>query len=119
MIVTKTVQVVDERDNPLEGAHLTFSGKGSTTNANGIANIVTSASDKISISYVGKEPDYYQVGNLPSKIIMIDQVESLGEVVINSPKKNGTPKYLFPALGATALLLLLMSIGPEPKEVTL
>lgn len=119
--ISKSTRVVDERDKPLEGAHIYWENgtKGTTTNANGEANLVTPVDQKVTISFVGKYKDNYQVSQLPPKIIMMDKIQTLGEVVLTNKPKSTTPKYLWPALGATALLMIVMSLGSEPKKVTL
>ena len=119
--LTRSTRIVDEFNNPLEGVNIYWENgtKGTSTDANGEATIVTPVDQKVTISYVGKYSDTYQASKLPPKIIMMDEVQTLGEVVITNKPKNKTPKYLWPALGGTALLFILMSLGSEPKKVTL
>jgi len=119
--ITKQTKVVDEFGNPLEKAHVYFSqNKGTTTNANGIAFLTGNPSQTVSISYVGMGTKQFSLETLPPKITLIMQANQMDEVVVTSKKKE-TPKYLWPAIGGVAALLILMSIGSEnePKKVTL
>jgi len=118
-MIKKNVLVVDEMDRPLDRVHLSWGYGGTTTNFSGIASVSAMPNQRVTITYVGKEPDYYTLSDLPKKIILMNRIESLDEVVITSPRK--TPKYLFPALGATALLAILMSMAGNdaPKKITL
>jgi hypothetical protein len=121
-LITKNTFVVDEMNRPLSRVHLAWgNGGGTTTDDNGQATVIAPPNQRVKITYVGMEPDYYNVQNLPKKIILMTKTESLGEVVINAnPKKVSTPNYIFPALGAASLLLILMSLGSStPKQVTL
>jgi len=115
----KRIQVVDEFDNPLVGAHVLQNDKGSVTQWNGVTYINSSYPGKVIISYVGTESQTHSFDSIPEKIIM--KMESLNEVhiVANKPD-SGMPKYLIPAIGATAALLILMSASSgSPKKVTL
>lgn len=126
--ITRTVRVVDDYGTPIPGAHVYFDQKtGTTTNFNGEASIsADSGNKKVYISYVGFAPQGFTLQNLPSTVKMTAG-ETLDEVIIDAPKKTAAksdskvPKYLFPAIGATALLLILMNAGSptKPKEVTL
>lgn len=107
-------------NRPLERVHLSWgNGGGTTTDNNGKAAIYALPNQRVTISYVGMETDYYNVQDLPQKIILMNRTESLPEVVINATSKITTPNYIFPALGFATLLLIVMSLGSEPKKVTL
>jgi hypothetical protein len=121
-LISKQIVIVDEMNRPLERVHLSWgNGGGTTTDARGKASVLALPGQRVNITYVGMEPDYYNVQNLPQKIILMNRTESLPEVVINATPKVTTPNYIFPALGAAALLLIVMSLGSEskPKQVTL
>jgi hypothetical protein len=120
-MITKTTLIVDEMNRPLDRVHLSWGYGGTTTNFSGIATVKAMPNQRVTISYVGKEPDYYTLKDLPKKIILMNRLESLDEVVVNAKPKKTTPKYLFPALGATALLAILMSMAGNdaPKKITL
>ncbi len=118
--ISKYIVVVDEMNRPLDRVHLSWgNGGGITTDSLGRANVIAPPNQRVAITHIGMEPDYYNVQNLPSKIILMNRTESLDEVVITSRPTSKTPNYLFPALGAAAFLLLLMSAGSDPKQVTL
>ncbi len=125
--INRTVKIVDEFGDPLPGAHVYFDqNSGTTTNFDGIASISGDGNREIYISYVGFKPAKYHFNTLPSTVKLLMDGD-LGEVVITAPAKataidSRVPKYLFPAIGGIALLLILMSMaGNEsgPKEVTL
>lgn len=120
-LITRKINIVDEFNQPLERVHLYWgNGGGTTTDRGGNATVTAFPNQRVTISYVGKETDFMEVSKLPSKLLLLDKMESLDEVVITSkPKSNQTPNYVFPALGAAAFLLLLMSVGNEPKKVVL
>lgn len=111
----KTIKIVDEFDNPLSGAHVIQTGRGSSTGNDGIAYI-NSENGGVTISYVGTQTQTRSFDAVPSKVIM--KMESLDEVTVMA-KKEKTPKYLVPAIGAGLLLIALMSFGEETKEITL
>ena len=118
--ITRQTKVVDEFGNPLEKAHVYFSqNNGTTTNANGTAFITGAPSQTVTVSYVGMGTKQFSLEHLPPKITLIMQANQMDEVVVTSKKE--TPKYLWPAIGGVAALLILMSIGSEnePKKVTL
>lgn len=120
--ITRQTMVVDEFGNPLQRAHVYFSqNNGTTTNAKGIAFLTGSPGQTVTISYVGMGTKQFSLENLPPKITLIMQANQMDEVVVTSKKKKETPKYLWPAIGGVAALLILMSIGSEnePKKVTL
>ena len=125
--INRTVKVVDEFGDPLPGAHIYFSqNSGTTTNFDGIASLSGDGNREVHISYVGFKPAKYLFKSLPSTVKLIMDSE-LGEVFITAPAKSAAidskvPKYLFPAIGGIALLLILMSMAGSqsgPKEVTL
>ena len=123
--ITRTVRVLDDQGTPLPGAHVYFdNSSGTTTNFNGTASITGEPDREVYVSYIGFSPSGYTLRNLPSTV-KLTPGESLDEVVITAPAKaaktdSKVPKYLFPAIGGVALLLILMSMGsPAPKEVTL
>lgn len=119
-IISKKTLIVDEKNKPLPGVHLSWgNGGGTTTDQYGNAVVLAPTEQRITISHIGKENDYITLSQLPSKIVLINKMESLDEVVITSRPSTKTPNYLFPALGAAAFLLLLMSAGSDPKQVTL
>jgi len=114
----KKIQIVDEFDTPLVNAHVLqgSNGSGSTADNKGFAYIDSNYPGQIKISYVGTQTQIHSFNSVPPKVIM--KMESLNEVVITA-KKDSTPTYLIPAIGAGLLLIALMSFGSEPKEVTL
>ena len=127
--VSRTVRVVDEYGTPLPGAHVYFDqNDGATTNFNGEASISDEDPNrKVYVSFVGFEPQGFTLQNLPSTV-KLTAGETLNEVIIDAPAKktaagsdSKVPKYLFPAIGGVALLLILMNAGSPtpPKEVTL
>ncbi len=123
--ITRTVRVLDDQGSPLPGAHVYFDqNAGTTTSFNGTASITGEPDREVYISYMGFSPAGYTLRNLPSTV-KLAAGESLDEVIITAPAKaaktdSKVPKYLFPAVGGVALLLILMSMGsPAPKEVTL
>ena len=126
--VSRTVRVVDDYGTPLPGAHVYFSqNSGTTTNFNGEASISSEdPNKKVYVSYTGFSPQGFTLKSLPSTV-KLTAGETLDEVIIDAPTKTAAgsdskvPKYLFPAIGATALLLILMNAGSptKPKEVTL
>lgn len=114
----KRIQVVDEFDNPLVGAHVLQNDKGSVTQWNGVTYINSSYPGNVIISYVGTQTQTHSFDSIPEKITM--KMESLNAVHIETNKPTETPKYLIPALGATAALLIIMSASSgSPKKVTL
>ena len=125
-VVSKKVRVLDDQGTPLPGAHVYFDqNEGTATNFNGEAELSsTDPNRKVYISYVGFEPKAFTLQSLPATV-RLSPGETLEEVVIDAPAKaaksdSNVPKYLFPAIGGVALLLILMSMGsPAPKEVTL
>ncbi len=119
MQITKYTNVYNEFGDALKGAHLSAGNYiGTTTNSNGFGELTANGDAVVRISYVGTEPQYYKLIDLPKKITL--KMESLDEVTVEIPKKKKeTPKYLVPAIGAGLLLMALMSFGSEPKEVTL
>lgn len=124
--INKTVKVVDEFGNPLPGAHIYFTqNSGVTTDFNGIASLSGDGSKEVTISYVGFKPAKYVFKSLPFTV-KLEMDNELGEVLITAPAKaaatdSKVPKYLFPAIGGIAFLLIMMSMagGSNPKEVTL
>jgi len=117
MNITKYTNVYNEFGDPLKGAHLTTSTGGTNTNSNGFGEITANGNAVVRISYVGTEPQAYKLLDLPKKITL--KMESLDEVTVTANKKEKTPKYLIPAIGAGLLLIALMSFGEETKEITL
>lgn len=117
--ITRTIRVIDEFGQPLYGAHVILSStQGTTTNDKGIATITGDAYSKVRITFIGKTVEEHMLQNVPATVMLYEDFESLDAVVITS--RPNTPSYLFPALGAAALLLVLMSLGgEEPKKVTL
>ena len=115
----KKIQVVDEFDTPLVGAHVIQNDKGSATQWNGVTYINSSYSGNVVISYVGTETQTHSFDSIPEKIIM--KMESLKAVnIVANKTKSEMPKYLIPAIGATAALIILMSASSgSPKKVTL
>lgn len=127
--VTRTVKIVDEFGDPLPGAHIYFGqNSGTTTDFNGLASLSGEEDREVTISYVGFKSQKFPFGSLPSRV-QLTMDSDLGEVIITAPSAakaaasdSRVPKYLFPAIGGIALLLMLMSLGspsPEPKEITL
>lgn len=121
-MTTKTVKVLDETGAPLPGANVYFnSTSGTTTDFDGFASLSNADPTKIvTISYMGFNSQSFRLKDLPSAVKLVPG-ETLGEVIVTAPApKKGLPKYLIPAIGGVALLLILMSAGnPSPKEVTL
>jgi hypothetical protein len=118
--IARQTKVVDEFGDPLPKAHVYFSqNNGTTTNANGTAFLTGKPAQTVTVSYVGMGSKQFSLESLPPKITLIMQANQMDEVVITSKQKNKTPKYLWPALGGVAALLILMSVGSEPKKVTL
>lgn len=115
----KKIQVVDEFDTPLVGAHVRQNNKGAATLRNGVTYLNSDYPGDIVISYVGTQTQVHSFDSVPEKVIM--KMESLNEVVVTAKKpESQMPKYLIPAIGATALLLILMSSSSgSPKKVTL
>ena len=109
-VTHKTIKVTDEQGMPLPGAHVYFDhNSGETTNFDGFASLSSSDADKIvTISYVGFQPQRFPLNDLPS-VVQLTPGEILDEVVVTAPGKDGVPKYLFPAIGGVALLLILMA----------
>lgn len=119
-LLTRQTVIVDELNRPLDRVHLAWeNGGGTTTNSFGKASVIAPANANIRISFVGKETDYFNLKSLPAKIMMINKMESLDEVTITAKKKQKTPSYIVPAIGAGLLLIALMSFGEETKEITL
>lgn len=120
--ITRSIKVVDEFGYPVSGAHIYFSpNNGTSTNSNGTAALTGDPFSTINISFIGKTTEQYTFQNVPKTVVLLEEFYSLDEVVITAPKiKKETPNYVFPALGAAALLLVLMSLGsgPSPKEIT-
>jgi hypothetical protein len=112
----KQIKIVDEFNNPLVGAHVKQTGRGSSTGKDGIAYIHNDYGPA-TISYVGTKTQTHSFNSIPAKVVM--KMDSLDEVVVQSNPKQETPKYLWPAIGFTVGLLILMSVGSEPKKVTL
>ncbi|MFV8280560.1 hypothetical protein ACNKXS_03395 [Christiangramia marina] len=118
MQITKYTNVYNEFGDPLKGAHISIGNLiGTTTSSNGFGELTASGDAVVRVSYVGTEPQYFKLIELPKKITL--KMESLDEVTVTSKKKQETPKYLIPAIGATLLLIALMSFGEETKEITL
>lgn len=121
--VTRIIKVVDEFGYPVSGAHIYFSStNGTSTNNDGTAALSGDPFSTVIVSYIGKTTEQYTFQNVPQTVVLYEEFSSLDEVVITAPKKKKeTPNYVFPALGAAALLLVLMSLrsGPAPKEITL
>lgn len=125
--ITVTVRVVDEFGNPVDRAHLFISkSNGAVTNSNGFASITGNAYDSLTISHMGKKPEKFTLQNTPKELVLREDFADLDEVIITAagrPKPvpdAPMPKYLIPAVGGFALLLILMSMaGSEPKEITL
>lgn len=129
--VTKTVKIVDEYGDPLPGAHIFFDkNNGTTTDFDGFATISSNeGSRELTISFMGFNAQKFRIDQLPSKV-RLEPGESLGEVIITSKPKptpmktdSQVPKYLFPAIGGLALLLILMQStnggSNAPKKVNL
>jgi len=118
MQITKYTNVYNEFGDPLKGAHLSIGSYiGTTTNSNGFGELTANGDAVVRISYVGTQPQAYKLLDLPKKITL--KMESLDEVTVTAKKKEKTPKYLVPAIGAGLLLIALMSFGEETKEITL
>lgn len=126
--INRQITVVDEFGYPVSKAHIYFStNKGVTTDNNGKANLIGDAWSKVTVSHVGKKSVEHTFQNIPATIVLYEEFEGLDEVVITAPKPSGAatdskvPNYLFPAIGALALLLILMQStgGTTPKEITL
>lgn len=120
MQINKYTNVYNEFGDPLYKAHLAIGNYlGTTTNSNGFAELTADSDAVVRISYVGTEPKFYKLKDLPKKITL--EMETLDTVIILAPKKkpNTTPKYLIPAIGAGLLLIALMSFGEDPKKVVL
>lgn len=118
MEITKYTNIINEFGDPLQGAHLAI-GKyiGTTTNSNGFGELTANGDAVVRISYVGTQPQSYKLMDLPKKITL--KMESLDEVTVIAKKKEKTPSYIIPAIGAGLLLIALMSFGEETKEITL
>ncbi len=112
----KKIQIVDEFDTPLVGAHVRQGSKGSVTGNDGVAYLNSDYPGTVTISYVGTQTQTHSFNSAPTKVIM--KMESLDEVIVMANKEK-TPKYLIPAIGAGLLLIALMSFGTDAKEVTL
>lgn len=116
---TKTVKVTDEFGTPLPGAHVYFTqNNGTTTDFNGNASLSSnSGAIQTHISYMGFKTQTYPFNALPATVKLQPAANALNEVVVTAPSgKKEVPKYLFPALGAAALLLIVMSIGSPPAQ---
>ncbi len=128
-MVKKTIQtrVMDEFGSPIFNAHVfTSPSNGATTNSNGYAELTGNAYDNVTVSYVGKTPIRFTLQNTPREVVLFESFESLDEVVVMAPRKPtvktdpSLPKYLIPAIGGVALLMILMSASSSsPEKVTL
>ena len=109
---TRQVKVVDEFGSPLSKAHVFFSeNNGTATNAGGYAFLTGDSEAIVNLSYMGKKTKKFKFGDLPPVVTLNEDFSELPEVVVTAKKKDETPKYLWPAIGATAGLMILMSIG--------
>ncbi|MGB7841150.1 MAG: hypothetical protein WBL21_00055 [Salinimicrobium sp.] len=120
MQITRQTKVLDEFGSPLSKAHVFFSSNnGTATNSGGYAFLSGDSEAIVSLSYMGKKTKKFKFSDLPPVVTLNEDFQQMPEVVVTAKKKEETPKYLWPAIGATVGLMLLMSVGSEPKKVTL
>ncbi|MDT0689373.1 hypothetical protein RM549_06220 [Salegentibacter sp. F188] len=118
-MITRQFKIVDEFGSPLYKAHASISSQnGAVANSTGFAMLTGNPEDQVRISFVGRKPKVFSLENIPPVVTLEMNIEAMPEVVVQSNPKE-TPKYLWPAIGATVGLLILMSVGSEPKKVTL
>ncbi|MDT0643690.1 hypothetical protein RM553_12680 [Zunongwangia sp. F363] len=119
-MITRQFKIVDEFGSPLYKAHASFSNSnGAVANSSGYVMLNGNPTDQVRISFVGRKPKVFSLESIPPVVTLELNIEEMPEVVVQSNPKKETPKYLWPAIGATVGLLILMSVGSEPKKVTL
>ena len=109
--------IVDASGIPIMGAnirHTNNSAIGTITNYDGVFSIAKPVSDTITISYVGYKSKTLPAGNLPSKIVLEEDVTALNEVVVIGDKKN--TKLL--GFGLLGFLLLFAVLKPTKEKKT-
>jgi len=131
MIVAR---VLDEFLTPLEGVNIKIqnSNKGATTDSDGNFYLDASADDIVSFSYIGFETITIQSVDIPSEIILNEELEYLDQVVIKAkkkpnPKRNtglwvGISLITISFLGALAASTRLKGLNgpvPSPTKVEL
>ncbi len=116
-----TATVTDEYGTPIPGANVYFQGSknGTITNANGQFSIA-SENDTLVVSFMGLETkSYANAANVPATIVMKENVNMLGDVVVTDKKKSNAGKII---AGVTALALITGVIAynqPKTANVTL
>ncbi|WP_281990508.1 hypothetical protein [Aquimarina aggregata] len=116
----KTVTVLDEKGQPLPGVHV-IGTKNTITDAKGQVLISTDGVTPITFTHVGKVTEKIPFNQLPTTLVLMDVVESLGDVIINVAKKESNLWIWMSAVGYSAVLIANAQEKPKktaPKKKT-
>ncbi len=121
-LLEKKVIVVDVFGDPIPAVHVLGAVAKTITNAKGEAIIQSNGIDSITFSHVGKVTQKIPFDKLGSKIILEDDIEDLGEVIIEAvkPKKDNLWIWVL-GVGAVGMYLWTKNSKKKnaPKPVTL